>query len=294
MLIVTNAFLFFARARTVALLTAGVWLACAAHADTVTITGSSTSPLATGSEPLKIGNANSTPNMGEFTISSATQSYQVYCLDPLRTFTNQTYTTISLSNFLSTTNIAGSGALTNYQKEFTDTTYVNRGLTYNTATPSSSTVWGVKSLANASTVLNNLTALYSHAFADSLKDATHSQGFQYAVWEVLLDQAGAYSTSAANLQIGSGAVANFSTIAAGYLSALNTGSWASVYDIGAGSVNLSAVTNYNYTVFIPGSGGQIVMAVNQVPEPGALSLAMIALAGLAYTSRRNARGASAA
>ncbi len=193
--------------------------------------------------------------------------FWVYCIDP-QTGINaaSTYSTTSLSNFLT-------GG--RYTTQFAQAGYTNiQGYGYNDQA--------------SSTILNQLTNLYSHAYADSLTSATKASAFGYAVWEILGESA--YSASGGGLRTSETGTA-WRTQVNSYLSALSTNSWSSV-----NGVNLSTATNFVYTVYYTAAQGasQSFLAVTpsggggggSVPEPGSLALVAAALFAVRWNARR--------
>jgi PEP-CTERM motif len=191
--------------------------------------------------------------------------FWAYCIDPQTGINGAaTYTTTSLSNFLT-------GG--RYTSQFGQTSYTNiQGYGYNDQ--------------NTSTILSQLTNLYSHAYADSLTSATKASAFGYAVWEIMGESA--YSTAGGGLRTNETGTA-WRTQVDAYLSALSTNSWSNV-----NGVNLSTTTNFIYTVYYTAAQGasQTFLRVTagggggSVPEPGSLALVASALFAAGYGARR--------
>lgn len=223
------------------------------------------------------GGTNTTANntsMGTFQVlDSSGSAFWVYCLDPLTTYVQgASYSTASLSDF-----VALGGSNSSYNQLFTKAPYVNA----NNAVAGTTNDYKAQ---NTTTVLDKLTSLYAHAYADSLTNATKSAAFQYAIWEIEGDAS--YSSTAGGLTTAS--TGTFKTQVDAYLTALTTNNWASV-----GGLNLSAVTNYTYTAYVsnPLGGSQSFLRVTPgatVPEPGSIALVSLALFGVAYTRRSKA------
>ncbi|MBB4841814.1 hypothetical protein HNP55_000309 [Paucibacter oligotrophus] len=206
-------------------------------------------------------------------VDNTNTAFWVYCLDPLTAYqSSATYSTASLSDFMTL-----GGTSSSYNQLFTKTPYVN----VNAAHVGAANAYTAQ---NTSTVLNKLTSLYSHAYADSLTSSTKSAAFQYAIWEIEGDAS--YSSTAGGLKTAS--TGAFKTQVDAYLAALTSNNWASV-----GGLDLRAVTNYTYTAYAsnPLGGSQSFLRVtpsSTVPEPGSIALVSLALFGVAYTRRSKA------
>ncbi|MCH7344069.1 PEP-CTERM sorting domain-containing protein [Pelomonas sp. CA6] len=214
------------------------------------------------------------------TDTSSNESFWVYCVDPLTsTDLPSSYTTMSLSDWLTPTGSSEYKAQFS-QGSYTSSTYTN---------PAS----GNKYIArNEATVLSKLTELYAHAYAEA--DPTKSgndtkvAAFQWAVWE--LEGESNYSSTAGGLRFNTAAAtpnASLKTQVDAYLSALASGNWSNV-----NGTDLSATTNYTYTVYQSNNfASQSFLRVtaagnsNNVPEPGSLALAGMALFGV-FSLRR--------
>jgi len=225
---------------------------------------------------------------GRIGFTVGTTNYQAYCIDPPTSFAWDVagaYTTASLNNFLNT---PLTGGLTGYQQQFASSGYAGTGLTSQ----------------NTTTVLNNLTNLYSHAYNDSFESTIKAEAFSYVIWEIVGDAVNANSRTSGALRSAGTDSTSFAVGNAGrdeleiqidaYLAALSSASWTNV-----NGANLSTTANYVYTVFYdpatsgsphsgqnfltvtPGSGGS-------VPVPGSLALAGLGLMGLVRVQRRRA------
>ncbi|MCV2354110.1 PEP-CTERM sorting domain-containing protein [Paucibacter sp. B2R-40] len=201
--------------------------------------------------------------------TNGAQNFWVYCLDPLHTsISPDTYDKVSLSNF-----VTAAAADAGYTKLFASTPYQANGIV---------NLYDDSTNATTAKVLNNLTSLYQHAYADSLTDAKKSAAFQYAIWEIEGDGAGAYSRTTGSFKYTGTDSADgvFTATVDKYLAGLNTGTWAN---------GLTTVTNYTFNVYNPNpsGSGQAVMSATAVPEPGSLALAGLALFGMVYTRRQS-------
>ncbi len=256
----------FAAGVTTAVLALGV--TGQALANNVTLSNSGQS--ITSGYTVKFGSESSKQvTMGALGMSDGNSNFWVYCLDPL-TATNLpgSYTTTSLSNFVT------GGA---YESLFNKPAYTK------------STIQPYYDNQNTGTVLNRLSALYEHAYSDSLTSSLKSAAFQYAVWEI--EGESSLSTTAGGLRY-TGGSGTFRNQADAYLTALTSGNWSNV-----NGVNLTTTTNYTFTVYAsnPLGGSQTFLRVtpktgngtpNEVSTPGSLALAGLGLFGLAFSRRR--------
>ncbi len=203
---------------------------------------------------------------GNNQVSYGGTNYWIYCIDPMTTWVSgATYQTTSLDNYL--------GASGRYNTQFNQAGYTAvQGYGYDNR--------------STTTVMNQLTNLYAHAYTDSLTSTTKSSAFSYAVWEIMGESAYAATTGG---QRTSETGTAWRTQVDSYLSALSTNSWGNV-----NGVNLSTSSNFVYTVFYTAAqgGSQSFLAVTHggpstgVPEPGTLVLAALALFGVAASGRR--------
>lgn len=225
--------------------------------------------------------------IGPHNLSDGTKQFQAYCIDPFTGYQwgQSVYSTASLSSFLNTKLSDGNTA---YQQQFAS---YGAGVTG-------------YAIQSATTVLNNLTNLYSHAYGDGMSSALKQTAFAYVVWEIMGDTIAANSrtTGAARSSgldtalnaVGSGSRDALETQIDAYMAALSSNSWTSV-----NNANLTATTNYTYTVYYdaaphtaqnfltvsPATGGG---TGGTVPEPGSLVLAGLGLVGLLRLKQRKA------
>ena len=205
----------------------------------------------------------------------------VYCIDP-RTYNSAgTYTEVSLGTFLNTVNV-GTGK-TGYQEQMSSLGYTGPPLlTY--------------AAQGASTVSANLMNLYSHAYADSLTSKDKATAFGYVVWEILGDSINASSRTSGALQSAGTNLSNPDTVDAqidAYLLGLSGGSWGTLttvqtytYSVLYNSGNNPNHVGQNFLrVSNPGGGNQ---GTGNIPEPGTIALAGLALLGTFRASRRKA------
>lgn len=265
-------------------LLASITLLGAAPASAQLYTGANYAGNKFESHQLSIDGKSGTYSVGAISVSTSStlsNPFYVYCIDPLDYASlPSNYTTTSLSNFVNTTT-AGSNS---YTTLFKSAPYTQP----NTTTPD----YG---LQNTTTVFNNLTTLYSHAYAESLKTNAKSAAFQFAVWSILGESSNYYGSTVGGLFSNNSADTAFRAQADAYLTAVTSSNWSNV-----NGSNLTATTTYNYTVYAssPLGGSQTFLGVTPgnanssngtVPEPG--SLALVAIAGVAGIGmrRRNAR-----
>ncbi|MBK7060434.1 MAG: PEP-CTERM sorting domain-containing protein [Rubrivivax sp.] len=148
----------------------------------------------------------------------------------------------------------------------------------------------------ASTVLNNLVNLYSHAYADSLTSKDKATAFGYVVWEIMGDSINGSSRTSGALQSKGTNQSNPDTVDAqidAYLLGLSGGSWGTLttvqtytYSVLYNSGNNPNHVGQNFLrVSNPGGGNQ---GTGNIPEPGTIALAGLALLGTFRASRRKA------
>jgi len=263
----------------VAALTLGAGLA---HAQSVTLSNSTVSGASNKfeAEPVKFGgNASSNTSLGAFAVNEGSgASFWVYCLDPLTTANLPgTYTKTSLSAFMNDGTV--SNGMRSYTEQFASTPYTAVQTTYDDARLSG----GAGTNKTTVQVQGKIEELYSRAYADSLTSSAKSAAFQFALWELEGENKSgvSYSRSTGGLTTTSSDSA-FTNALDNYLTALNTGGWA--------SIGLTTITNYTFTVY-NSTTSQNLLRVDKtstgVPEPGTLVLAGVALFGIAYTRRKS-------
>lgn len=207
-------------------------------------------------------------SMGTLGANDGSSNFWMYCIDPLTSaHTPSAYVVSSLSDYFSTGK---------YTSQFAQAAYVAVAPEYDDRA--------------AATVISRLQDLYSHAYNDSLTSSTKGAAFQYTVWEIMGEAT--VSAYGGGLKYGSGSfTSGFKTQSDAYLSAVASSNWASV-----NATNLSATTNFTYTVYNPNPQGgsqaflRVTEAPTNVPEPGSLGLALAALFGLGF-ARRQVRSA---
>jgi len=125
-------------------------------------------------------------------------------------------------------------------------------------------------LTDATVRYNNVTSLFSHAYADSLTNATKAAGFQLALWEVFND----------DLNLNTGVVkktdsTNVTVLseAQSLLGNLANNSWS------------GASIDYQFTVYSSASY-QDFITVTAVPEPESFALILAGLGLVGFSVRR--------
>lgn len=211
-------------------------------------------------------------------VSDGTSTFWAYCIDP-KTGTKwgqaNTYASASLNSFLNTPLNNTNPASTGYQQQMSGAGY--GGLSY--------------SIQNTALVETSLMSLFSHAYNDSLTDATKAAAFGFAIWEIM-GQASYSRTAGALRSRGSTSSSDGDGLEVqidAYLSALNANSWANV-----NGADLSAASSYVYTVYYDPTTHTAqnfikVTPAPAVPEPATLALVGAALLGMTSVSRRRAR-----
>lgn len=134
------------------------------------------------------------------------------------------------------------------------------------------TILGLSNFSsNASTRLNNVTSLFSHAYAGSVSNANKAAGFQLALWEVFND----------DMDLSTGIVKKTGSTNAAVLSEaqslinnLVSNTWGSP----SIAYQLSTYTSQNFQDFI---------TVTPVPEPESTALILAGLGLLGFGVRRN-------
>lgn len=230
------------------------------------------------------GSSYTTPNGA----SANGSNFFAYCIDPL-TFGVSTgsakYNATSLFSFLNTVQggINPNETTTRYQQQMAGAGYTSVNGT------GKATTYG---LQDTTTVLNNLTALFSHAYNDSLTSTSKSAAFGYAVWEIMGDS-GLSRTGGSLKTVGSATVNGYIDALLSAVSGVTTWTAAST---AWGGADLITTTSWDYIVYsdptthssqnfirvTPGGAGQS----NNVPTPGSLHLAGLAILGVWGASRR--------
>lgn len=225
------------------------------------------------------------PQVGKYVVTSAGGGpgiTDVYCIDPRTSNSAGNYTEISLYSFLNTVNVGT--AKTGYQEQMAASGYVGPPLlTYTAQAPT--------------TVLNNLVNLYSHAYADSLTSKDKATAFGYVVWEIMGDSINGSSRTSGALQSKGTNQSNPDTVDAqidAYLAGLSGGSWGGLTTVNTYTYSVlynsaNSPTNHvgqNFLRVVGNPGGN--QGTGNIPEPGTIALAGLALLGTFRASRRKA------
>ena len=213
-------------------------------------------------------------NLKDTPTTGAASTFWAYCIDPLTTSQLTTsYAAVSLGTYLNGTTSSY------YAQQIGRSGYSGAGLS------NSSTAQGI--------VLGNIQELFSHAYNDSLANATNAAAFGIALWEIIMQDGG--STNPGNtFSVSTGRVRDTTGDAAAlraqqYLTALaDAPTEATAWT----NIGLGASAAWNYTVFYDCTSpfSQTFITVTSgtnstVPVPGTLALVGLGLLGAARTRR---------